>query len=186
LLAANGPLPAMVVKDRDFVDLVERAEQILSGTVSAVEVSHDASGSPVTHVRFVDLVVLKGTVEAPFTLELYGGSAVNGGVRISGTPRFEVGERAFVFVAGNGRRLCPLVGVWQGLFRVRFDADSGVEVVENHARLPVVGRRGRQLRVARRSTPGAPPPLAVDEFRDLISNELRRQRRAGGTLEAGE
>jgi hypothetical protein len=186
LLIWSWPLQAMVVKERDFVDLVERAEQILSGTVSGIDFSRDASGTPVTRVRFVDLFVLKGAVEAPFTLELYGDSAATGGVRISGTPRFEVGERALLFVAGNGSRLCPLVGVWQGLFRVRFDAESRIDVVENHGRVPVVGMRGRKLRVARGSAAGEPPPLTVDEFHDLIRHELRRQTRARRAPGAGE
>jgi hypothetical protein len=169
-LAVTGPAGAMVVAQRDFPELVARAEQIVVGTVTDIRQEQDESGAPTTLVTLSDLAVLKGDAGPTLTLRFYGGTANGVVVHIPDMPTFTVGERALLFVAGNGRDVCPLVGVWQGRFRVRFDATRNTEVVDSHDHKPVTALAGRQLRYAPLRAAGA--AMTLDEFRQLISDEL--------------
>jgi hypothetical protein len=173
LLGAAPAAHAMVVVERDFPDLVARAEQIVSGTVADITHGADASGAPTTLVTFSDLTVLKGDVGNTLTLRLYGGTSGDVVVHIPDMPAFAVGDRAVLFVAGNGRDVCPLVGVWQGRFNVRFDPVRQTDVVETNDRTPVVAVAGRQIvrgRGAGESAGTAAMPLG--DFLDSISAEL--------------
>jgi hypothetical protein len=173
LLGAAPAAHAMVVVQRDFPDLVARAEQIVAGTVTDIKQEADASGAPMTLVTFSDLTVLKGDVGATLTLRLYGGESGGVVVHIPDMPTFTVGDRAVLFVAGNGRDVCPLVGVWQGRFNVRFDPERQTDVVETNDRTPVVAVSGRQIvrpRVMGESTGSAAMPLG--DFLDSVSGEL--------------
>jgi hypothetical protein len=173
LLLVTTAADAMVVQKRDFADLAARAEQIVVGTVSDITPSQDESGAPLTLVTFTNLTVLKGNVPDPFTLELSGGPSSSGlNLQIPGMPAFSVGEEAVLFVAGNGENVCPLVGVWQGLFRVRFDPERGTDVVESHDNVPVVGLQGRKLRLKRSPDTTAAPAVTLKEFKELIRAEL--------------
>jgi len=173
VIIVSSPSNAMVVVQRDFPELVARAEQIVVGTVTAITEEPDDVGAPSTLVTFSDLTVLKGDVGATLTLRFFGGSAGDVAVHIPDMPTFTPGERDVVFVAGNGPTVCPLVGVWQGRFHVRFDAERGAEVVEDNDHTAVVGLAKRQLRRAA-SSPGAAAAQAVtlDEFRQMVADEL--------------
>jgi hypothetical protein len=172
-LVAGPCAHAMVVVERDFPQLVARAEQIVVGTVTSVTEAPDTSGAPCTWVTFSDLSVLKGEVGSTLTLRFYGVAAGGTVTRIPDMPTFAVGDRAVLFVAGNGRDVCPLVGVWQGRFRVRFDAQSGTEVVETNDGKPVVELAGGQPRAARaRAEVATAAPMTLDEFRQRITDEL--------------
>ena len=180
LLVLTHFATAMVVVQRDFPELVARAEQIVVGTVSDITESVDSSGMPATFVTFSDLTVLKGDAGATLTLRFAGGRADGYAVHVSDMPTFALGEQAVLFVAGNGRDVCPLVGVWQGRFRVRLDAERGTEVIDNHEGKPVIGLAGRKLHVATRRAEGSSasepsassPAVTLDEFRQLIADEM--------------
>jgi hypothetical protein len=106
----------MVVVERDFPDLVQRAEAIVAGTVSEVRNAHKESGSPVTLVTVSDLTVLKGDTRSSITLEFYGGITGN----VSGFPTCRRFMEARCCSSPAWPEVCPLVGVWQGSW-VRFD-----------------------------------------------------------------
>lgn len=167
------PAAAMVVVKRDFPELVARAEQVVVGTVTGIAEETDASGSPRTLVTFSDLVVLKGETGSELTLKIFGGSSGGAAVGPLDMPKFVLGERAVLFVAGNGRDICPLVGVWQGRFRVRYDAERGADVVEDGEGRPLLGRSGRHLQRAGRAATEV-RPITLDAFRQLIADELAR------------
>ena len=166
----------MVVVKRNFPDLVAHAEQIVVGTAIAIQDVEDQSGVPSTLVTFSDLSVLKGDVGSDLTLRFAGGSSGRYVVEVPDMPTFTLGERAVLFVAGNGRDICPLVGVWQGRFRVRLDASQGTEVVESGEGKSVVGLTGHELRFAeppgQGEGSGAALPMPLDTFRQLIADEL--------------
>lgn len=176
-LACSGPAPpavALVAAERDFAELVARAEQVVEGTVTEVREEPDASGVQRTLVVLVDLVVLKGQVGGDrFTLDLAGGSKQGRRAAILDLPEFRPGERYVLFVAGNGRAVCPLVGVWQGAFRVVRDQQRGVDVVVTYGGEPVTGKHGRRL-LRRSSDRESGPALTVQEFRNLVSEEIAR------------
>jgi hypothetical protein len=158
---------AMVVVQRDFPELVARAEQIVAGTVTDIKQQTDASG-PATFVTFGDLTVLKGEVGDRLTLRFYGGESGDVVVHIPDMPTFSVGDRAVLFVAGNGRAICPLVGVWQGRFHIRFDSERQTDVVETNDRTPVVGVAGRSI--VRGESKATAMPLG--DFLDSVAGEL--------------
>jgi hypothetical protein len=173
LLFAVTAAQAMAVVQRDFPELVGRAEQIVAGTVSDVKRATDAAGAPVTLVTFSDLTVLKGDVGDTLTLRFFGGETGDVAVHIPDMPTFNMGDRAVLFVAGNGRDVCPLVGVWQGRFNVQFDAARQTDVVETNDRAPVVAIAGRQIvrgGAAAANTGSAAMPLT--DFLDSIAGEL--------------
>ena len=171
LLLASMSARAMVVVKREFPELVARAEQIVVGTVTEIHEQLDASGAPSTLVTFTDLTVLKGDAGATLTLSFYGGHAGDVVVRIPDMPTFTVGERDVLFVAGNGSTVCPLVGVWQGRFYVRFDPAVGADIVEDSAHHPVTGLVGGEL-VRAPAVAGGQAPMTLEGFRQLIANEL--------------
>lgn len=164
----------MSVVDRDFTDLVALAEQIVVGTVTAIEEGENENGGPMTFVTFENLAVLKGDVTPPFVLQVHGGMTREGiFMHVPDMPRFAVGERAVLFVRGNGRAFFPLVGVWQGRFGVRRDADRGVDIVERADGTLVTGMEHGVLQSAQRNARSGSRALTLDEFRDLIREELR-------------
>ena len=167
----------MVVVKRDFPDLVARSEQIVIGTVTDIHEQQDASGTPFTLVTFSDVTVLKGDVGSTLTLRFYGGHAGDAVMAISDMPTFTLGERDVLFVAGNNRDVCPLVGVWQGRFYARFDPTSGTDLVEDSNHQPLIGIAGRQL--LRAPAVSGATPMTLDAFRQLIVNELAQPQPAG-------
>lgn len=182
LASVRAPLEAMSVLERDFSALVARAEQIVVGTVSRIAAGTDPNGGPLTLVTFRDLTVLKGDVGATFTLEFSGGATPSGGLlNIPDMPTFEVGERAVLFVAGNGRDVCPLVGLWQGRFRVVHDDATGADVVERSDGARIVGLEGSKLRAARRGA--SPSPISVADFSALIREEMAHPSTPSGGVE---
>jgi hypothetical protein len=165
----------MVVVQRNFPDLVQRAEQIVSGTVVDIgEATID--GSPVTLVTVADLTVMKGAAADSITLELYGGNDGEYAVKVPDMPTFKEGEQLLLFIAGNGKNVCPLVGVWQGAFRLQFDESSGTDIVTSYGGAPIAGIVGGEIQhVGSRGDGGAASaPLSLDDFRQLIADELGR------------
>jgi len=173
LLGLGRAANAMVVMQRDFPELVALAEQIAVGTVTDIKEGADPSGAPATYVTFSDLTVLKGDVGDTLTLRFYGGESGGVVVRIADMPTFNLGERTVVFVAGNGQAVCPLVGVWQGRFHVRFDPEQQTDVVETDDRIPVVGVAGRRILRAPATQEGpTAAAMTLSDFLESIAGEL--------------
>lgn len=166
---------ATTVTEQTFLDLVRQAEVIAVGTVTGIQEQWDATRqAPMTYVTFSNLTVLKGDPGGEtMTLEFLGGHLPDGMViTIEGVPRFTVGEKHVVFCAGNHRDFCPLVGLWQGLLRVTFDQQRGIETVSDNLHVPIVGvQNGKFLK----STPEAQPQAALllATLMELIEQEMR-------------
>ena len=175
-----SPTLAMSVMKRDFPELVARAEQIVVGTVSSVREAEDNTGTPMTHVTLSDVTYLKGGGgPTMLTVRFYGGTAGSVTVRIPDMPTFNVGERDVLFIRNNGHDICPLVGGWQGRFRVRYDQERSADVIEDNSGRPIIQLVGRELvPVARQAdtnvtpTPVTAVPMTLDEFQQLIREEL--------------
>ena len=130
-------------------------------------------------MTFSDLEVLKGRVDGgELTLRFLGGPAPNGlTLTVSGMPQFAVKQQAVVFSSGNGTQICPLVGWWQGLYRIVYDFDRNVRAVTDHAGRPVAAFDGgvgeRVVRLSSTSSAAsAANALTLDAFRTLIRDEL--------------
>jgi hypothetical protein len=179
LLFGAASTSAMVVVKRDFPGLVARSEQIVIGTVTDIHEEQDVTGAPFTLVTFSDLSVLKGDVGSTLTLRFYGGHTGDVVVRIPDMPTFTLGERDVLFVAGNDRDVCPLVGVWQGRFYVRFDPTLGTDIVEDSNHQPLTGVGGCEL--LRAPAVSGATPMTLDAFRQSIVAELAQPQPAGDT-----
>lgn len=157
---------------RDFPALVSRAEQIVIGTVVGLSEEDDSGGVRRTLVRIGDLSVLKGQVAGDeLTLDFLGARKGLYVSRVLDFPLFQEGERVVLFIAENGRAACPLVGVWQGRFRVQTDPQSGLETVESNDGRPLIGRFKRELQYAS-PRDGSGTALTLDQFRQMIADEL--------------
>lgn len=123
---------ATIVAEKTFDELLSEADMIAVGRTTSVE-SHPTSDGRLayTYVTLGELDVLKGSFAQPtIRLRLEGGPLPDGRVLfVPGMPEFFEGEKVAVFVRGNGRRICPLVGWWQGLLRVAVEAGTGAEIV---------------------------------------------------------
>ncbi len=140
LLLLPLPAGATSVLEYSFPSLVQEAEVIAVGTVTAIETAWDADNQvPHTFVTFSHLEVLKGKADqTELTLRFFGGPTPDGDImQIAGVPQFAVGERSVIFCVGNNRQAVPLVGIWQGIYRVVFDAERGVDTIHDHAGRPV-------------------------------------------------
>jgi len=164
----------MVVVERDFPDLVQRAEDIVAGTVSDVRNAQKESGAPTTLVTVSDLTALKGNARDSITLEFYGGVAGDYTIRVSDMPTFHPGDRVVLFIAGNGENVCPLVGVWQGSFRIRFDETLGTDIITTNGGTPVGGIVGGRVQPIESGGDGGGGAVAMtlDSFRQSIADEL--------------
>ena len=140
LVLLASPAQATSVVAKPFSAVVQAAEIIAVGTVTTIAAEWDAAHSrPFTLVTFSTLDVLKGAhAEPELTLRVLGGPHPDGSIlQIAGVPQFSLGERLVVFVTGNDHYAVPLVGLWQGVYRVVFDAARGVDTIYSHARQPV-------------------------------------------------
>ena len=135
---------ATTVLEKDFTDLVQEADTIVVGTVTAIATAQEQE-TPVTLVTFTDLDVQKGTIEGDeFTVRVLGGTNAAGmTLRIAGVPEFTLGARMVVFVVGNETQAVPFVGLWQGVYRVVTDPDLG-ETVTTHDGRPLTALPQRQ------------------------------------------
>ena len=173
---------ATTVIAQSFSSLVQHAEVIAVGTVTAIESTWDAErAAPWTLVTFAELEVLKGDArQTELTLHILGGPTPDGRVlQIAGAPQFRLGERRIIFSVGNQQYAVPLVGMWQGVYRVGFDPERGVETVHNHAGQPVtrlpteaggIVHDGAARRQERPTQASAAMPLAT--FLERIEQEL--------------
>jgi hypothetical protein len=122
---------ALTALPRTFVELVERADCVLIGTVMQVTTAVEPEGEKIyTYVTLADLEVLKGDVpDTSYVLRVRGGVVNTQAEVYPGLPQFEAGGRYILFVQGNFRDLFPVVGLHQGVFRVGWDAARQQEVV---------------------------------------------------------
>src|SRR5262245_8805885 len=175
VLSFSNSVQATSVTEVSFSDLVQRAEVIAVGTVSEIKEQWDETRkAPLTLVTFSDLTVLKGNPGTSMTLEFLGGHTPKGLVlMIPGVPQFTVREKTVVFCAGNRRDFSPLVGVWQGLLRVRTDPQSGIETVSDNFRAPITKiQAGKFLKL----TPTSPEqaPLSLPALLEAIQHKLQK------------
>lgn len=110
---------ALIVKIPSFTELVAQADFIAKTEVTDVRCQWKETGDGkviVTVVTFKVAEVLKGTAPAQFEFTQLGGQVGDNGMHVAGLPEWHKGERDYLFVAGNGNVVCPLVGVTHGRY----------------------------------------------------------------------
>ena len=124
-----------------FPEVVQLADKIVVGTVSAKEtmvVKKWEGREVITLVTFTDLEILKGNHEKERLVLEFPGGELSDGTRVTllGTPEFQLEERVVLFVSKNQNSYSPLVGLYQGLYRL--SGDDYDPVVEKHDSSPAV------------------------------------------------
>ena len=134
LLLFTGSVNSTTVTRMSFSAVIDAAKTIAVGTVSAVEpVWDDDRQVPFTEVSFEIEETVKGEVGAVLVLRFLGGPAPNGlTLEVSDMPTFAVAQRVVLFADEGTGRACPLIGWWQGLYRVNRNG-RGVDTVTSHA-----------------------------------------------------
>jgi len=133
-LAWTAPSAAMSV---ELEERIERADQIFHGEVidlqyaTSVDLGAESLSFPHTFVTFSVITPIKGgLVGDEVTLRFGGGDGGDGTVTmVSDNPLFDLGDEVVLFVADNGRSICPLVDCETGLARI-----SGGEAFDAHGK----------------------------------------------------
>lgn len=123
---------ATTVRAISFEDLVAKSETIIRGEAVAVtsQLRDRSPDAPiVTRVTIRVLKTLKGSPSPQVDLEFLGGSYGGRTLALSDMPRFEVGDKAFLFINAVGRPMSPLVGFFAGRWPICVDAFTRREYV---------------------------------------------------------
>lgn len=167
LAAAVAPAQATVVPRFDAGALADQSALVFIGTV----VDHQAAVTrdgiyPYTFVTFDVEDVLKGKADLQITLRFDGGPVGNEFVEVAGMPRFEVGGRHLLFVAGAEQGFCPLAGWFQGKFDFVRHPEDGRDVLVDYKGHPVKGvSKDRFVRSEAKLT-GKPEPKKVQLLKE--------------------
>ena len=142
LFALAGVARATTVEPPSFPELVNEADAIYRGRVTAVQARHvdRSDGGGVILKTFVTVVidrVLKGATQKEIVLEFLGGTLGEDSLEISGMPKFSVGDREIFFVQRNGVQFCPLVALTHGRYRVLRDEAGARDYIARDNRLPL-------------------------------------------------
>lgn len=186
-LIATGA-SALTVVPPTFSELVACAESIVRTEVvdTKTEWRRTSDGRPfiVTLVTLKIEATLKGTASTELVLTQLGGRIGETWLAIPGLPQWRKGDRDFLFVAENGRVICPLVGLPHGRYWIVRDPASRAEYVarNNGAALAAVADVANPL-----TEVGAPPgrllasadtlhpPLSASQFETAVRSEVARQ-----------
>ena len=170
LLCLQGISRASTVVPLSFEDITARAGAI--ALVQTVNVRADWRTSPqgkhiVTVVTFRVERGLKGQLEREFQLELLGGQIGSVAMEVDDMPRFQPGERDVLFLSPDRHSFAPIVGLYQGRFRVEGDRAAGTDRILTHDGKPfTIGTAGPQRL---RTTLLSPiRPLSYAQFETLI------------------
>ncbi|MBS0657272.1 MAG: hypothetical protein JSR82_03370 [Verrucomicrobia bacterium] len=158
----------------DFDRLVRVADEIVLGEiVSAHPEAFEEEGRrlvrTVVEVKVVDR--LKGAGETRLVLRFLGGRVDGRGLTIPGMPQFRAGTTEVLFIAGNGRAICPLVGLHAGRYQV--ESRDGKPHVYRHDGEPLravteVGTASDRQREPRREAAG----MKLEEFTQAVRDRL--------------
>ncbi len=179
---AASPARATSVVAPSFPELVNEAETIVRGQVTAVRCAWADSpqGRVIkTYVTFAVEKRLKGTAPDELVLQFLGGEVDGQGMAVQGMPQFTAGKREILFIAGNGVRFCPLVGMMHGRYRVLTDATTARDYIARDDGVPLASEADVQLpqggTTAANRGKLAATALTPAAFEQKISAEISRR-----------
>ena len=109
---------ATTVRRLTFTDLVNKAEVIVAGQVTDSRTYRTSDGKLILTSYTVQVgETIKGKVLPTVTITTVGGQLGNTILRVSGMPRFQIGENAILFLEQSGA-YTTVVGLNQGKFGV--------------------------------------------------------------------
>jgi hypothetical protein len=178
LVAALWPLAhlsATVYVTADLAELTADARAVAYGRVVSLEPRWlDGRRSIETLVTLHVDSYAKGDLGETVTLRVPGGQMGPYRSLMLGAPTFVEGEEVVVFLAASGPAVPHLVGLAQGVFRVRADASGSRLVTPEIVRMPGIATV-ETARVVRGDATRRPAPLA-SFLREVRSLAARRDR----------
>jgi hypothetical protein len=175
-MCANARLDATVYVAADLRELTTESRAVALGRVVALESRwlDDRSGIE-TLVTLEVETYAKGDLGRAVTLRVPGGQMGPYRSLMLGAPTFREGEEVVVFVTSAGPSIPHLVGLAQGVFRVRADAATGTRLVTPEiVRMPGM-EAAASARVVRGDGSRRPAPLDafLAEVRALAAGGAR-------------
>ncbi len=170
LLGHAGIALATDVLPLSFDEVTERASAI--ALVETLSVRSDwrtnAQGTHiVTVVTFKVERGIKGQLGQQLQLEFLGGRIGSEAMEVDGMPQFAVGDRDVLFLSPNRNSIAPIVGMYQGRFRLEGDRAAGTDRILTHDWKPFTVATAGPHRL--RSTLFSPiRPLPYAQFEALI------------------
>ncbi|MGE0394811.1 MAG: hypothetical protein AB7P67_14690, partial [Vicinamibacterales bacterium] len=120
---------------------------------------------------------LKGQLAQQFDIEFLGGQIGSVAMEVDGMPQFTVGDHDVLFLSKNRQSVAPIVGLYQGRFRVVGDRAKGTDQVLTHDGRPFTVATAGPARM--RGTLFSPVrALSYAQFESLVVQGLLPQ--AGG------
>jgi hypothetical protein len=173
LFACSDCADATTVIPPTFDELVSRAELIFQGSVTGTRsqwIGEGAQRHIVTYVTFRVDDAIKGSPGNSYTIRMLGGTVDGQTMEVSDAPKFEKGDRDFVFVEHNGQQFIPLVGIMHGRFRIEREQD-GREIVATNSGEPLrdVARLGKEDNVPASEKAA----LSPSQFKAAIQGSMR-------------
>ena len=153
-------LHATTVRPPQFADLVNGSDYVVRARVKSLAAHTEQRGTRTVVVTQMELdvtEVIAGTPPQPLVLTMLGGEADGIGMRITGAPKFAVGDEDVLFVQGNGRNFSPFYAFMHGRYPVLKDG-AGREYVARSNRVPLSD-------VAEIATPLVDGPVAALQAR---------------------
>ena len=162
---------ATTVRPLSFEEMAAQAEAI--ALVDTVNVRADWQTSAqgkhiVTTVTFRVERTLKGQVEPEFQLEFLGGNIAGIVMEVDGMPEFHVGGRDVLFLSANRKSVSPIVGLFQGRFRVEGDRAAGTERVLTSNSRPFIAASAGLNRLLSVPASTADGPVSYSQFEALV------------------
>jgi hypothetical protein len=130
VVALSCDVYATSVRPPNFDELVQQSELIVRGRVLAVASGWQGEGAKrhiVTRVTIAVERTLKGRVDEELVLFFMGGKMGGRRLELVAQPRFEVGDHGVYFVENRLGRVCPLVRLGHGRYRIVSDAVTSRE-----------------------------------------------------------
>ena len=130
LLLLAGPAGAAVLVPAELGELAREARAIVHGRVVSVEGVWTAGRRSIETVVTIEVsAALKGSPGREVSLRVPGGELGRYRSVVVGAPVFREGQEVVVFLGGGGPALPHLLGLGQGVYRVRRDPRSGLPMV---------------------------------------------------------
>ncbi|MCX6953539.1 MAG: hypothetical protein NTV51_15420 [Verrucomicrobia bacterium] len=131
-LTAMAMARATTVVPPSFDELVQASELVFRGRVTAVKSDWAGEGKArhlATWVTFAVERTLRGSAGGEITLEFMGGESGAKRLVLAGWPQFAVGDRGVFFVEQRLGRVCPLMRLRHGKYRIVGEAGTASERV---------------------------------------------------------
>ena len=158
-----------------FNELVRDSELIFRGRVTAVKSGWSQAGAKpriATWVTFSVERTLRGEAGPTLTLEFVGGTIGERRLEVAGWPAFEVGDRGVFFVENRQARMCPIVRLRHGRYRIVGEGGALSERVVRDDYSPVEASLDVAVPLAERSGPAraaAGGGMGLAEFEGRIA-----------------